>query len=363
MSIERQSSRLPGLDGLRGISILLVLMLHSVWYKHLHLSDQTAEYLNQVTYPLGTFGVPIFFVISGFLITYLLLREEAKNGHICLKNFWLRRFFRIVPPVALYVAIVVCYSLPVGSGLDLKDLTAVLLFFRNLVSGGGMTDHFWSLSLEEQFYLLWPLLLFLAPRRWRLGAAVFLLLLFPVARIISVLFLEPARHDFVMRLIRFDFIMAGCLLALFWQASGYAGLNRAVGNMLFVGGIVSIIAAWWLAYQYQLFPCSGDPRTLTDVILQEAITGLLGIGICAVMITLVTNSTVFGVLVNFSPLSGIGVISYSLYLWQQFFFFAPKLPHFMMYLPVRFCFAFGVAACGYYFIEKPFATIRQRIRH
>jgi len=69
MNMECQSTRLPGLDGLRGVSILLVLMLHSVWYQHLHLPDHAVKIINQATFPLGTFGVPIFFVISGFLIT------------------------------------------------------------------------------------------------------------------------------------------------------------------------------------------------------------------------------------------------------------------------------------------------------
>jgi peptidoglycan/LPS O-acetylase OafA/YrhL len=60
MAFDHQSSRLPGLDGLRGISILLVIMCHSVWYRHLHLSDKTAETLNEITKPLGLFGVPVF---------------------------------------------------------------------------------------------------------------------------------------------------------------------------------------------------------------------------------------------------------------------------------------------------------------
>ncbi len=363
MNMECQSTRLPGLDGLRGVSILLVLMLHSVWYQHLHLPDHAVKIINQATFPLGTFGVPIFFVISGFLITYLLLREEARNGKISLKGFWVRRFFRIVPPVAIYVSCVGVYAYYAGVGVTTKDFLAVLFFFRNLVGGVEITAHFWSLSLEEQFYLFWPLALFFAPRPWRLKAAIFLLAAFPVMRIVSVVWLLPSQHVFVMNLVRFDFILMGCVLALLWKAHGYIALSRMTGDKLFISGSILIVAAWWLSFQSRLFPCFGNMTTLSDVLQQELITLQLGMGVCAIMIALATNSTQLlgGKLLNFPLLSGIGAISYSLYLWQQFFFFAPNLPHFMMYLPVRMVCSLGVAAASYYFVERPFTRLRHKI--
>src|SRR6478735_5103209 len=110
MSKPAMNVRISGLDGLRGISILLVIMCHASWFAFLDLPKNVAVVLDQVTLPLGYFGVPIFFVISGFIITHLLLREEKATGLISLKKFWAKRFIRIIPPILLYITFIIAYA-------------------------------------------------------------------------------------------------------------------------------------------------------------------------------------------------------------------------------------------------------------
>jgi peptidoglycan/LPS O-acetylase OafA/YrhL len=362
MSLEKNKLRLSGLDGLRGISILLVIMCHSNWTCHLHLPAKMADYLQQVTFPLGFFGVPIFFVISGFLITYLLLREEERTGSISLKQFWIRRFLRIVPPVALYILFIFGYSALKGVHLDRLDLAAVVLFFRNLVSGNVMFDHFWSLSIEEQFYLAWPLGLTLMPGKWRFQAALTLLVLFPLLRIMGALLLSQPMYFMLTSLLRFDSILVGCLLAIGWDRRKYASLSGRSGDALFITGLISTFLAWVFSYHYGVCPNFCGTIPVFRQLMQEAATIFLNLGIACILISLVTESTRIGAFINQRWLTSIGLISYSLYLWQQFFFFAPSLPHWMYYLPVRILLAFGVATGGYYLVERPLTRLRKRIR-
>jgi peptidoglycan/LPS O-acetylase OafA/YrhL len=94
--------------------------------------------------------------------------------------------------------------------------------------------------------------------------------------------------------------------------------------------------------------------------MEEIMTVLLNLGISCIIISAVTQSSQWAAFLNMKWLVCIGVISYSLYLWQQFFFFAPNLPNFMYYLPVRVLFSFGVATCAYFLIERPLAIYRRR---
>jgi peptidoglycan/LPS O-acetylase OafA/YrhL len=143
-----QTRYFRSLDGLRAVSVLMVLAFHS--------ADPIWEPLR------GYLGVTIFFVISGFLITTLLLREEDRDGHISLVGFYIRRIFRIVP---LYVVALACFSVGVfvgvASGGGNYGARAVhFLTFTNEFAGLGTFAHSWSLGIEEKFYILWPLLAF-----------------------------------------------------------------------------------------------------------------------------------------------------------------------------------------------------------
>src|SRR5580658_5807511 len=149
----------PALDGVRGVAVVAVLLYHG-----------------GVSWAQGGFlGVEAFFVLSGFLITSLLLAEWAGSGRISLRHFWARRARRLLP--ALFVVVVVCaiYELVVGSSRAVPDfgadVLATALYVANwhqIWTGSGYfaqtglvspLQHTWSLAIEEQFYLIWPLVL------------------------------------------------------------------------------------------------------------------------------------------------------------------------------------------------------------
>ena len=140
--------QIPGLDGIRALSISLVLFAH--------LADGVTAWSRY-----GDFGVESFFVLSGFLITWLLCAQEDKRGAISVPSFYARRALRILPPAFLYIA---CVSALGAGGLAEvapNEPFYCLFFVRNLMPNGGQLSHFWSLAIEEQFYLIWPLLFLL----------------------------------------------------------------------------------------------------------------------------------------------------------------------------------------------------------
>jgi peptidoglycan/LPS O-acetylase OafA/YrhL len=354
---ETNKSRLPGLDGLRGVSILLVIMCHSGW-THL-FPKRLGDALSRISFPVGMFGVPIFFVISGFLITYLLLREEERQGRVNLKKFWVRRFLRIVPPVLAYVGFVLAYASLKGIKLAPHDLAAVLLFFRNMVSGNTMLDHFWSLSIEEQFYAIWPLVFIFLPRTRRFWIALITLLGFSVLRVTGAMMLNHEGFVLLARLLRFDCILVGCLLALSYDIWARISFTVAQVRNLRALGIFLVFLSLATSVNWSVFPLASGTSVGSQLIV-EFVTATGNAGIALIMVTLLVDAAE-NPMMNWKWLRSIGLISYSLYLWQQFFFFAPSLPSWMGFLPVRIVFAFGAGACGYFFIERPLNRLRQRI--
>ncbi|MEE0664896.1 MAG: acyltransferase, partial [Collinsella sp.] len=154
-----KSRYIPALDGLRTLAVVAVVLYH----------------LNLTWAQGGLLGVTIFFVLSGYLITRLLLNEVAKTGHIDLKSFWIRRIRRLVPAVVT-VVFVTCALCTIFNHVMLTkmrpDILPSLLFFNNwwqiaqnvsyfnALGDPSPLTHFWSLAIEEQFYLIWPPLLF-----------------------------------------------------------------------------------------------------------------------------------------------------------------------------------------------------------
>ena len=148
----RAAKRFPGLDGLRALSIVMVLTSH--------LHDPLWSFWN------GGLGVTLFFVISGFLITTLLLREEDRTGRVSLSGFYVRRAFRIIPlyVIALGVTTVLVLGFGLGEGgANFLERLPLLATFNGELAGGGTFAHSWSLGIEEKFYILWPLLAFAVP--------------------------------------------------------------------------------------------------------------------------------------------------------------------------------------------------------
>jgi peptidoglycan/LPS O-acetylase OafA/YrhL len=165
----------PDLDGLRAISCLLV------FFYHVHISKAWGGQLPWLEYLQGWIGVYVFFALSGFLITSLLIGEERKNGEIRFGAFFLRREFRIVPA---YYATILVYGLLCVTPLASRYADQYNAGFwywvfycgdvaTKMPAVGTLLGHSWSLAVEQRFYLLWPFLLFAVFRSWNKRLVVF----------------------------------------------------------------------------------------------------------------------------------------------------------------------------------------------
>jgi peptidoglycan/LPS O-acetylase OafA/YrhL len=147
----------PALDGLRGVAVMLVVLSHA------HVTPGVA----------GPVGVTVFFVLSGYLITGLLLDETEETGTVGLRRFWIRRLLRLAPALLVMVAVVELYVLAVGYPVEHWNALVAATYTENIAMGvfgntDGLFTHTWTLGLEEQFYLLWPLVIVAAVARRRL---------------------------------------------------------------------------------------------------------------------------------------------------------------------------------------------------
>lgn len=217
----RALRRFPALDGLRAIAALMVVMFH--------FGGTTWHWLS------GHSGVHIFFVLSGFLITTLALREEDRSGRISFVDFYLRRLFRIVPVYLVVVVAMAIYFAPPGRLIgDLHGGMPYYLTFTNEFSTSGTFTISWTLGIEQKFYLVWPLVAFAAgaiPLGRRLGVAVGLIAGAAVAATLSLALY-----------IHYIPILIGCLLAILaHHPRGFAIMrpltHPIVGTALAVGFI------------------------------------------------------------------------------------------------------------------------------
>lgn len=145
---------LPGLNGLRAIAAVAVV------YSHVNLNLNKFGFQQGKALDLASFGVTIFFTLSGFLITYLLFREERKTGTIGIKNFYVRRVLRIWPLYYLFIALALLYDFLLDSHVHSAGLSYYIFFAPNVPFVVGpmipLISHYWSLGVEEQFYAFWP---------------------------------------------------------------------------------------------------------------------------------------------------------------------------------------------------------------
>jgi peptidoglycan/LPS O-acetylase OafA/YrhL len=330
-SPDQNSGRIPTLDGWRGIAIVLVIVTHAQNGLDLKLVPYH-PWLN-----LGRHGVGIFFVLSGYLITSRLLKEEK----IDLREFYVRRFFRLMPVAWIYLLFLVLIRLISGVPCVGIDALACLLFFRNFyppteTSQNAFTSHFWSLSIEEQFYLVWPATLHFVGRKWALRIAIAACAIGATYRFLhwqtyNQLFVDTHTQ------VNFDGLLAGCVLALLVQRDRFRIILGRTAPAVVPVGLFSM--AWHIAHYHELIP------------LSESITIALLIGA-----TSQTPQAAVSRLLDTKFLSQLGIYSYSLYMWQEFFL----LPHigliFQAFLPI-------VAVISWHWIEQPCIRMGRRILH
>ncbi|MBS1756727.1 MAG: acyltransferase [Bacteroidetes bacterium] len=357
--LDKGSTKLkyPSLNGLRAISILLVICYH------LSLQDQVfgKVFENKLLQPFvnlirdGYLGVNVFFVISGFLITSLLLEENKKKQTISLKNFYIRRTLRIFP--AYYFFLLILFALQLANVIHIGDsswLTAITYtkyFNWNL---DWVTAHAWSLSIEEHFYLFWPLVFSLG-NKIRKRAAFALVLLVPVIKL--CLYYHPITWMNDLTIFkRIDAIAIGCLIALY--KNKLLQIFKPYFKTFFY---LSIAGIYLLIY---LPSINGKLHLHLDFLIM--LLGSTYGTIANLFIGIILLYSVFGHqglwfrLLNSKLLNYIGLLSYSLYLWQQLFISTPK--YWATSFPQNIILFFIVAIFSYHCIEQPFLKLKDKFQ-
>jgi peptidoglycan/LPS O-acetylase OafA/YrhL len=242
----------PELDGLRFYAFLGVFVCHTLpfepaFYRRMHLP---MPWLWGSISKSGAAGVDLFFALSAFLITSILLREQQETGGISLRNFYLRRILRIWPLYFLVVALgVVLAHTVAGQSLPWYYVAGYLLFAGNWVHAvfgrpESVCSTLWTVSIEEQFYLLWPLLMKLLQRRGMIVAAIITFMLATVSRFGFMFAGWSGGFIYYGSICRCDSLALGILLALFTDR--LPRLTRGLRWLLLGAGLTGWIAssAW-----------------------------------------------------------------------------------------------------------------------
>jgi peptidoglycan/LPS O-acetylase OafA/YrhL len=347
----------PGLDGLRAVAIVIVLLGHA-----------------GVPYVAPHVGVDIFFTLSGFLITSLLVAEHDRHGSIGLRHFYMRRILRLAPALWLTVALVLVIAcwLNVWGRWTLRDAGLALSYTTNWARVSGLNrvalpngfvldsplGHTWSLAIEEQYYLIWPLVIALLCQRVpdaRSRAVVLFSLFgfFAVYRALMVGYLSPERIYFGLDTHADGLILGGGLAASLCSASLWWSAKNRLTRMLAMG-----VAAGVLLAALQM-----DWHTRS--------AGLVGFSATAIASSLFILDSVSGadgglfrLVLTHPSARWIGRVSYGLYLWHYPVYFAARqsaiLWSWQRLLVVGASTSLLLAAASFYLVEQRFLKLKAR---
>ena len=346
----------PTLDGLRAVAITLVLFTHTAAF--------LAPSVNGDFFPGGFLGVDLFFVLSGFLITTLLL-ERRRRDRRPIATFYLRRVLRLLPAVAVLLVADLLYAMIERHGVHaaLNSVLVVMAYVTNwaMLAGvqiSGYVTHLWSLAIEEQFYLVWPVALFTLLKLWpsrRRAAWLLGGLTLVVAAWRGYLYLsgDGWLRIYIRTDARADALAIGAILALLpWKT-----VARTVGarSRTLIGGtaLVSIIVA------------AASLKPSAKVLYLGGFTAVAVAAAVAIAMVLDQNSGLARLLSR-RPLLLVGRWSYSLYLWHFGIFqivatrtaawsTAPRIV-------VAWGLTFAAAGASYQVVERPGLQLRTRLR-
>ena len=347
------------LDAWRGISVLLVIFYHMVEFRFAPIFRDAGDGIahptlfsasgvvgwlrhqtvRELVYA-GPLGVQIFFVISGYIITKLLLREYQRNGRVSLAAFYVRRAFRILPALWLMLAVTSILTLIGYIDVDRKSFLMAVSFTCNTQpeSCGWFTGHTWSVATEEQFYLFWPLLLTLLGFRTVARASLLICILFIAADQFSLLTVS-----FIHNALSGACVAAGALFATSERLRSF--VSRAALPLV-IGAALLLFGKPFL--QYHIYGLSAVTNAITPFLI---------------VIVIFSCSRYRGRLENLKAvraLSAIGLVSYGLYLWQEMFLAEPSeyLRHsFLAYAPACVL----VVLLSYFLVEVPLMRVGARL--
>ena len=341
-------AHLTGLDGLRGISIIIVLLSHIFRFTYTG------------TFFYGEVGVHIFFVISGFLITTILLKEKVIYGKVSLKNFYLRRTLRIFPVAYLFLVVVLILNSVFHLDIKAKSFLAAFFYFKNVPSQNiseWYTGHFWTLSIEEQYYLLAPALLVISPNKFLKAAFAFIFLVLFLEFVVFTKIVDPLPQTFLYKAVYgiINLFGKGTVSILIGSISSILIFKKIITTQNLKAGyyvtFILFIAAV-IIFTY-------SSHYIIDMFVPEAFAIII-----AVIIIINLNTTnLMTVILDNKALKFIGVLSYSLYVWQEIFTYNQPWQHAFKYSDsiLLNLIALSIVAClSYFFYEKPILKLKDK---
>ncbi len=348
----RSLPHVAALDGVRAIAVTAVLLFHA----------------GVPGVPGGFLGVDLFFVLSGFLITSLLLRELSGTGHIDLGRFWVRRARRLLPAAFFVIAVslvVAAIFLPGEAARTRADALASFVYVNNweqiladhsyfvAFQRPSLLQHLWSLAVEEQFYLLWPLVLGLLlgrlGRRWTIALTLAGALLSALAMALLFTPGEDASRAWFGTDTHASGLLVGALLAFAWPLGRFHSAPRKSAATLLdvaaVAGLAAVVAA-------MLTWNEADPVVYRGGLLAFAIAA-------AVLLAAVSHPACrAGAVLGVAPMVWIGARSYGIYLWHWPVMALTRpgvdvaLSRWIL-VPAQLAAAVALAAASYRWVEQP----------
>ncbi len=325
----------PELDGVRAIAAMMVIFFH----------------MGQMGIPLrgpisfGQSGVDLFFVLSGFLITSILLKARPEDwGEV--RKFYVRRSLRIFPLYYGYLIVATIF------GAGVTGYYWVYLQNYRIAMGApmGETGHFWSLAVEEQFYLVWPFVVLFLPRRHLVKALWLVLGGCILCR--TVLVTTSHVDVFYLTLTRLDGLCGGALLAVYQ----YRGLLRRLRGRLILLGILSIVLVSWQGVLYH-----GEARPWVEITKYTFVSCLFTSGIGLLLVSPRTWATGW---LAWTPMRFLGRISYGLYVFHpavlRFSFSHLHGSPAVVRAGAALLLTLGMAVLSWYGYEKPFLRMKDR---
>jgi peptidoglycan/LPS O-acetylase OafA/YrhL len=336
---------IPTLNGWRAVAVSLVIGAHSapmLLNSETYLGSKAASLLSH-----AGIGVDIFFSISGFLICTLLLHEKHQAGTINLSSFYIRRAFRILPPLFAYLAMLTLLRLSQTiPDIQSGEILTSALFVRNYFpEGSWYTGHFWTLAIEEHFYLFVPIVLSLLSWRAGLRFAISVVVCCAIIRWAEFAFSTDMKVEFRTEA-RIDAIMYGAIGAFLVYHSRSTVERHLTGIRAASILLVLVLGCYF-------FPAMPVRRTLMAMAMPIPI-----------IFTVLHSETLLAKILELRLVQWIGKLSYSLYIWQMLFLVPYDRPlGLLQSFPLAFVCALGCAAFSYYLIERPSIRFGQRLSH
>jgi peptidoglycan/LPS O-acetylase OafA/YrhL len=344
-----KAGQLAGLDGLRAIAAFMVVFYHF-----------------GIPFISGGAGVLMFFVLSGFLITWLLLRENDEQGTVSLRKFYMRRSLRIFPAFYCYAAVLFgTILIRQHARLVWPQALASLFYVGNYyqaLNGDPNTgfSHTWSLAIEEQFYLLWPLTFLLLRRNYKrmagfLAGTIFVIWVYREA----LVFVFHVHEGYIYEAFdtRADHLLIGCLLAVVLRARMFPRFWNWISIRSWVAVVVTALLAISSAAEFIYGPVYRDRVSfiVSPLLVAIWITQLIAL-----------RGARLWRWTNWGWVRYLGRISYSVYLYQQLVVEVPKklLAHQWVgvQLAASVILIVSMASMSHYLVEQPFLRLKARFK-